>query len=76
MHKFSTEVEMTHETEFTTVGFATLKVVKKIKNNKFFKKKKFFLASTKLCQCKLEFSNLPWHLHQYFPDTNANYKGC
>ena len=41
VHKFSTEVEMTHETEFTTVGFATLKVVKKNKN-KFFKKKIFF----------------------------------
>ena len=43
MHKFSTEVEMTHETEFTTVDFATLKVVKKIKNKKKkLRKKNFF----------------------------------
>ena len=36
MHKLNTYVEMTHETEFTTVDFVILKVVKKNEKEQVF----------------------------------------
>ena len=36
MHKLKTYVEMIHKTEFMNADFVMLKVVKKMKHNKFF----------------------------------------
>ena len=44
---------MTYETEFTIAGFVILKVVKKMKNKFFEKKKKKLFAWEKFCRRKL-----------------------
>ena len=63
MHKLKNYVEMMHNTEFLNAGFVILKVVEKLKHNKFFKKKEnIFLPWKSFFDANNQFSNLLQHL--------------
>ena len=66
---------MTHKTEFATADFVILKVVKKMENKKFFKKREFFLPWQKYSDTNQQFSNFPYHLHWHLLYADTNCKG-
>ena len=56
--------------------FWYLKGCKRMKNNKFYLKKKFLLSWQNFSSTNYQFINLPWYLRWHLLYASVNFKGC